>query len=233
MKKPQSWKELLQACFYRIAVEMGKVALSPYFLDGRIVGQQNLKQFTSGIVVSNHTHDLDCALVAVPLLPRYLRFTTQQENFSIPVAGKILAGVGCIPVFRGSKSAQEQLNRDVGRQIGLGNSVVVYPEGDIRRYERNLQKFHKGAFHLAVTFQAPVLPMVAVPEYRDPTKNIRSKMITSLRRSRLGYRMEILPPMRPPVPGGEHDYATCVTEFRDEVAAIMQKHIMGLETQEK
>lgn len=233
MKKPQSWKEFFQACLYRIAVGVGKIALLPYFLDGRVVGKENLKNFSSGIVIPNHTHDLDCALVSVPLLPRYLRFTTQLENFDIPVAGKILAGVGCIPVQRGSKGAQEQFNQDVKYQIEQGNSVVIYPEGDIRRYERNLQKFHKGAFHLAVSLQVPVLPMVAVPEYRDPTKSCRSKIITTLRHGRLGYRMEILPPMFPPVPGEKYDYDTCVTQFRDEVAAIMQKHIMGLETQEK
>lgn len=228
-----SVKEFLQACLYRFAVGLGKVILIPYILHCRIVGKHNLEKFSSGIVVANHIHALDCGMVSVPLLPRYLRFTTQQENFDIPIAGKILAGVGCIPVLRGSQQARDQFNRNVEEQIDRGNSVVIYPEGDIGPYERNLQPFHKGAFHVAVTLQAPVLPMVAVPEYRDPSRSLRNKVITFLRRGRLGYRIEILPPMYPPTPHSEADYGACVTQFRDDVAAVMQKHLMGLETQEQ
>lgn len=217
-----------RALLYKTAVKAAKALLLPLYFNSQVVGKENLREFSSGIVVANHTHPLDCALIAVPLLPRYLRFTVQEENFAIPVAGKILEGVGCISVRRGSESTVREFNENVGEQIAHGNSVVIYPEGNINLYERTMQQFHDGAFHVAVSLQQPVLPIVSVPVYRTGQGSIRQRIGYFLRRGRLSFRVEILPVMYPPRPTGPSDYLQCVEKFRDSVAEIMQKYLRGL-----
>jgi 1-acyl-sn-glycerol-3-phosphate acyltransferase len=42
--------------------------------------------------------------------------------------------------------------------LGSGASIVIYPEGT-RSPDGSLQRFHAGAFHLALATQTPILPL--------------------------------------------------------------------------
>lgn len=137
----------------------------------RLIGRSNAMRFRGltkhrgGIVVCNHTHYLDAAFAVWALWPRRLWFTSQAQNFSLPVAGRILSFWDVVGVV-GGEGGKELFNAQLGVLLNEGKSVVIYPEGNLRPFEKELQPFHKGAFHVAITEQVPILPIVAVPETR-------------------------------------------------------------------
>ena len=182
----------------------------------RLIGRSNAKRFRGltkhrgGIVVCNHTHYLDAAFAVWALWPRRLWFTSQAQNFSLPVAGRILSFWDVVGVV-GGEGGKELFNAQLGVLLNEGKSVVIYPEGNLRPFEKELQPFHKGAFHVAITEQVPILPIVAVPE-------TRKMWWGDLRR---GMRVEVLPPVYPPPLPAKGEYVAAVTALRDQVFQMM------------
>lgn len=182
----------------------------------RLIGRSNAMRFRGltkhrgGIVVCNHTHYLDAAFAVWALWPRRLWFTSQAQNFSLPVAGRILSFWDVVGVV-GGEGGKELFNAQLGVLLNEGKSVVIYPEGNLRPFEKELQPFHKGAFHVAITEQVPILPIVAVPE-------TRKMWWGDLRR---GMRVEVLPPVYPPSYPAEDEYVAAVTALRDQVFQMM------------
>lgn len=182
----------------------------------RLIGRSNAMRFRGltkhrgGIVVCNHTHYLDAAFAVWALWPRRLWFTSQAQNFSLPVAGRILSFWDVVGVV-GGEGGKELFNAQLGVLLNEGKSVVIYPEGNLRPFEKELQPFHKGAFHVAITEQVPILPIVAVPE-------TRKMWWGDLRR---GMRVEVLPPVYPPPLPVKEEYVAAVTALRDQVFQMM------------
>ena len=182
----------------------------------RLIGRSNAMRFRGltkhrgGIVVCNHTHYLDAAFAVWALWPRRLWFTSQAQNFSLPVAGRILSFWDVVGVV-GGEGGKELFNAQLGVLLNEGKSVVIYPEGNLRPFEKELQPFHKGAFHVAITEQVPILPIVAVTE-------TRKMWWGDLRR---GMRVEVLPPVYPPPYPAEDEYVATVTALRDQVFQMM------------
>ena len=182
----------------------------------RLIGRSNAMRFRGltkhrgGIVVCNHTHYLDSAFAVWALWPRRLWFTSQAQNFSLPVAGRILSFWDVVGVV-GGEGGKELFNAQLGVLLNEGKSVVIYPEGNLRPFEKELQPFHKGAFHVAITEQVPILPIVAVPE-------TRKMWWGDLRR---GMRVEVLPPVYPPPLPAKREYVAAVTALRDQVFQMM------------
>ena len=182
----------------------------------RLIGRSNAMRFRGltkhrgGIVVCNHTHYLDAAFAVWALWPRRLWFTSQAQNFSLPVAGRILSFWDVVGVV-GGEGGKELFNAQLGVLLNEGKSVVIYPEGNLRPFEKELQPFHKGAFHVAITEQVPILPIVAVTE-------TRKMWWGDLRR---GMRVEVLPPVYPPPLPAKGEYVAAVTALRDQVFQMM------------
>ena len=182
----------------------------------RLIGRSNAMRFRGltkhrgGIVVCNHTHYLDAAFAVWALWPRRLWFTSQAQNFSLPVAGRILSFWDVVGVV-GGEGGKELFNAQLGVLLNEGKSVVIYPEGNLRPFEKELQPFHKGAFHVAITEQVPILPIVAVPE-------TRKMWWGDLRR---GMRVEVLPPVYPPPLPAKGEYVAAVTALRDQVFQML------------
>ena len=182
----------------------------------RLIGRSNAMRFRGltkhrgGIVVCNHTHYLDAAFAVWALWPRRLWFTSQAQNFSLPVAGRILSFWDVVGVV-GGEGGKELFNAQLGVLLNEGKSVVIYPEGNLRPFEKELQPFHKGAFHVAITEQVPILPIVAVPE-------TRKMWWGDLRR---GMRVEVLPPVYPPPLPAKGEYVAAATALRDQVFQMM------------
>ncbi|GHT86050.1 hypothetical protein FACS1894129_5550 [Actinomycetota bacterium] len=191
------------------------MAVLPLLMRVRLVGRDNAQQYRrltqtrGGLVLCNHTYYLDGTFALYALWPRRLWYTTQAENLSLPIAGQILSFWDAVGIERG-KNGQKKFNDDMGKLLREGKSIVLYPEGNLRLFEKELQPFHKGAFHLAVREQVPILPIVAIPLPRR---------WWGLRRS---MRAEVLPPVVPPAISVDDDgYEAAVEELRDKVFEMM------------
>ncbi|MHB8450269.1 MAG: lysophospholipid acyltransferase family protein [Mycobacteriales bacterium] len=146
--------------WYRLAVVLVKppaILLTRH--DWR--GLENLPRAGGVIVAANHHSDADPFTVAHVLYDagRLPRFLAKSEVFSLPVAGRILRGIGQIPVRRHTADAADVLAAAVAA-VRAGELVVVYPEGTLTKDPgRWPMRARTGVARLALTTGAPVIPL--------------------------------------------------------------------------
>ena len=109
------------------------------------------------VFMANHTSIADPLAVAIAI-PHPLHFVFKREFARIPVFGWALLSLGQIMVDR--KDREQARDALAGAASGLsGNSsVIIFPEGWIRRDGR-IQPLKKGGFHLAIRTGLPIVPM--------------------------------------------------------------------------
>ena len=126
-----------------------------------VTGLENIQPGVSYAVVSNHLSNFD-TMSHLAGLPLPIRFLAKAELFRIPVFGAALRAVGMVRVNReGGRAELGSINRDAAREVRLGRSLMIYPEGT-RPRDGRMKKFKKGAFVIAHELQAPVLPTAIV-----------------------------------------------------------------------
>ena len=106
------------------------------------------------IVISNHQSAVDVMLVVS--LPGDVRQTAKKRVFDAPCLGigcKILGHVMVEP------NDPEMTLRRCGERLAEGASVHFYPEGT-RSPDGFLQRFHRGAFELAIELNQEILPVI-------------------------------------------------------------------------
>ncbi len=106
------------------------------------------------IVISNHQSAVDVMLVVS--LPGDVRQTAKKRVFDAPMLGfgcKILGHVMVEP-----NDPQTTLRR-CRETLAGGASVHFYPEGT-RSFDGFVQRFHRGAFELAVELKQEILPII-------------------------------------------------------------------------
>jgi len=141
---------------------------------GRIEGKRNLK---GAVIVCNHVHKLDCALVALALFPRRPIFPTLPKTIDTPVLGFFVRLLGGVPTPRNLSEMKPFFDK-MAQSVTKGRIVHFFPEGDLVSYDTTIRKFHKGAFLLAARTQVPIIPIAI--EFRPPKgiyKIFRSKPV--------------------------------------------------------
>ena len=118
---------------------------------------QNINEETfakSCVVISNHQSAVDVMLMVS--LPGDVRQTAKKRVFDAPMLGigcKILGHVMVEP-----NDPEKTLQR-CRETLASGASVHFYPEGT-RSVDGYVQRFHRGAFELAIELQQDILPIV-------------------------------------------------------------------------
>jgi len=106
------------------------------------------------IVISNHQSAVDVMLIVS--LPGDVRQTAKKRVWDTPILGigcKLLGHVLVEP------NDPKTTLRRCREKLAEGASVHFYPEGT-RSYDGFLQKFHRGAFELAIQLRQEILPIV-------------------------------------------------------------------------
>lgn len=106
------------------------------------------------IVISNHQSAVDVMLVVS--LPGDVRQTAKKRVFDAPMLGigcKVLGHVMVEP------NDPETTLRRCRQTLASGASVHFYPEGT-RSHDGFIERFHRGAFELAVELKQEILPIV-------------------------------------------------------------------------
>jgi 1-acyl-sn-glycerol-3-phosphate acyltransferase len=104
-------------------------ALAAYFR-WHFEGLEHLPRTGPALVASNHVSYLDGLSVAyaVNRAGRRPRFLAKDSLFRVPVIGPALAGIGQIPVVRGTREAPQSLEH-AEAALRRGEAVVVFIEG--------------------------------------------------------------------------------------------------------
>ena len=194
--------------YYVIAIPiLYFIVLFEYGLKMR--GKHNLRGLHGAVVVCNHVHPLDCAMIACTLCPRRVVFATLKRNFRIPVAGFLIRQLCSLSVGEDLSEVRAFVEEASGL-LQKGRWLCIYPEGVLHRYTPQLMQFHSGAFHLAHRVGKPVCPLVLT---KRPARGL-------FRLFRLGgcFTLHILPPVDSTAFKNHHHLACHVQQ-------LMQQHI--------
>lgn len=113
------------------------------------------------VVIINHCCYLDSVMSACALWPHRLRFLSASENGRGHVWAPIVRALGTIFVGETLGETKQMLRR-LTEALDAGDSIAIYPEGNLMPMERGLQDFKRGAFRIAATQGAPVVPVTLV-----------------------------------------------------------------------
>jgi 1-acyl-sn-glycerol-3-phosphate acyltransferase len=89
------------------------------------------------------------------------RALAKRELLKLPIFGWI-AQIMCVVVDRSSNDSRRKSMDNLKRILGMGISVLIFPEGTQNRTGEMLQPFYDGAFRIAVETEQPIIPIVVL-----------------------------------------------------------------------
>lgn len=113
---------------------------------------------TPCVVVANHASYLD-GVILKAALPAHFCFVIKKEMVRVPLAGRLLRGIGSEFVDRANRHSGGMDARRLIRTAAGGQSLAFFPEGTFTEAV-GLARFHTGAFVIATHAGMPVVPVV-------------------------------------------------------------------------
>ncbi|KAK0646646.1 hypothetical protein B0T16DRAFT_330233 [Cercophora newfieldiana] len=113
------------------------------------------------VFIANHQSELDVLMLGASF-PKYCSMTAKSSLKKTPFLGWFMILSGAIFINRSNSKDARQAMSGASEEIrSKRQSVYMFPEGT-RSYskEPELLPFKKGAFHLAVQAQVPIVPIV-------------------------------------------------------------------------
>jgi lysophosphatidate acyltransferase len=138
------------------------------FLAGWKVEWENIEHLKTApvVIVLNHQSGMDMAVFGKHFVP-HCALIAKRSLAWIPFLGWSFLSSGTILIDRKNRiSATESLKDGVRRIKEERISVGIFPEGTRNKNVNGFLPFKKGAFHLAIQAQVPLLPIVA-QSYRN------------------------------------------------------------------
>jgi HAD superfamily hydrolase (TIGR01490 family) len=177
-------------------------------IDVNVQGGQHLVSHRPAVFIFNHQSQLD-----VPLLGKLLRggFTgvAKAEIKKDPVWGPVFSMADVAFVERGNTAQAKEALAPAVQRLRDGISLVIAPEGT-RSYTPRLGRFKKGAFHVAMQAEVPIVPIVlrnAGAAMWRGSKTVRPATVD----------VAVLPPI------DVSDWT--VAELDDRIAAVRQQYV--------
>jgi len=113
------------------------------------------------VTVSNHTTFLDPVKIAFLSLPHLIFQTMLEATVEFPVLGTFTRLLGGVPIPNG-RSGFRKIYEISELAFKYRRFFHFYAEGECFLYNRQIKKFHSGAFRIAAVLDIPVVPMVTV-----------------------------------------------------------------------
>jgi len=183
-----------------------------------VEGVERFETSRPAVIVINHQSNLDIVLWA-RFFPRATVVVGKKQIKKIPIFGAIFQGTKNILIDRENAEKARESLAEAARRINTERlNVWMAPEGH-RNLGAEMLPFKKGAFHLAVAAQVPLLPVVVGPVWAvfDGTRMLN-------RPGRIPTR--ILPPI--PTEGmTEADVDALVTKVRSAMDAVRRELIVS------
>jgi 1-acyl-sn-glycerol-3-phosphate acyltransferase len=123
-----------------------------------VKGRKNFKKGETYIVVSNHNSMMDVP-VTTPFIPGPNKTIAKIEMANIPLFGLIYKR-GSVLVDRKNEESRKASYGKMKELLDQGIHMCIYPEGTRNKTTEPLQRFHDGAFKLAVETGKSILPAV-------------------------------------------------------------------------
>jgi 1-acyl-sn-glycerol-3-phosphate acyltransferase len=118
-------------------------------------GVENIPSDGPLVITPNHQTYADPPLVTIPVR-RPVYYMAWNRLFEIPLFNTFIRALRAFPVE--IESADPRATREAVALLKAGEAVMIFPEGS-RSPDGKLQRFKVGAFRLAASAGAPVLPV--------------------------------------------------------------------------
>ncbi len=123
-----------------------------------IEGAEHLWSHRPAVFIFNHQSNID-AVVAMKLVRNSYTGVAKKEAKNIPGFGQLFQIADVAFIDRGNVTDPRAVMQPVVDRLQAGLSIVLSPEGT-RSPTPRLGPFKKGAFHIALQAQVPIIPMV-------------------------------------------------------------------------
>lgn len=107
------------------------------------------------IIIANHTSIIDIMII-YSLCQYPLVFLGKAELGKIPIFGYIYKKSNIL-LDRNNKVSRIKVLKEAQKNIDLGKSICIFPEGGVPDSSLDLAPFQNGAFYIAITKQIPIL----------------------------------------------------------------------------
>ncbi|MFO1425565.1 MAG: 1-acylglycerol-3-phosphate O-acyltransferase [Steroidobacteraceae bacterium] len=135
-----------------------ELALVMSGIEMNVTGRQYLWMHRPAIFVFNHQSLLD-GFILPALIQGQFTVMGKKEAGDVPLIGQTVQAAGFILFDRDDpQKAREAANR-AAEMVRDGSSLLISPEGT-RSHGNKLQRFKKGAFHIALQTRVPIVPVV-------------------------------------------------------------------------
>ncbi|HET7897341.1 MAG TPA: 1-acyl-sn-glycerol-3-phosphate acyltransferase [Flavisolibacter sp.] len=122
----------------------------------RFKGRENFRKGQNYVVICNHNSLLDPP-ISSPAIPGPNKTIAKVEMAKIPIFG-IVYRRGAVLVDRKSEESRRASYSKMKEVLEQGLHMCIYPEGTRNKSKEPLQRFHDGAFRLAVDAKKPIIP---------------------------------------------------------------------------
>ncbi|KAL9934139.1 hypothetical protein V8E36_007221 [Tilletia maclaganii] len=171
------------------------VARSFYYLTGSLTGirfavegEENFEKARPAVLVGNHQSSIDILYLG-RIFPAFASIMAKKELKYSPLLGQYMTLSGAVFIDRKNRKDAVKSMDLVGKSMKKRNlSLWIFPEGTRSNLPvPDMLPFKKGAFHLAIQAQVPVVPVVCENYYRlfDSKSRFDSGTI----------RIKVLPPI--------------------------------------
>lgn len=150
---PFKWKGLL----YVLGHGGAQVALGVAGIRYRVAGRAHVPPGRAVVFCANHQSNIDPPVLFRALHPR-LHILFKAELRKLPILGRVMETGGFVPVDRENRDDAVAAIDRAAESIRQGNSFLIFPEGT-RSKTDELLPFKKGGFIMAITAQAPIVPV--------------------------------------------------------------------------
>src|SRR5215213_2057240 len=121
-------------------------------------GKENFKKGENYIVICNHRSFMDVPLSS-PGIPGPNKTIAKAGMAKIPLFGLIYKS-GSVLVDRKNEQSRKASYTKMKEVLQMGLHMCLYPEGTRNKTEEPLQRFHDGAFKLAIDTRKEIIPTV-------------------------------------------------------------------------
>lgn len=125
------------------------------YLGLRLEGTEHIPPMGAVVIVPNHQTYADPVLVTIPVR-RPIYYMAWSQLFDVPGLSWMIRRLRAFPVQL--ESRDPRATREAVRLLRAGEAVMIFPEG-ARSLDGRVGRFKPGAFRLAVSLGAPVLPV--------------------------------------------------------------------------
>jgi 1-acyl-sn-glycerol-3-phosphate acyltransferase len=195
---------------YRVAE--GGVRLGLWLSGMKVIvrNEQNILKDRAAVYAVNHASNVEPPILYLTLRSLFpkLRILYKAELRKLPILVRAFDLAGFVPLERGNREQSLPAIERAAAALREGNSFLIFPEGT-RSRTGQLLPFKKGGFVMAISGQAPIVP-VAITGTRD-----------AMRKGSL-----IIRPVRITVTFGAPIATAGLTlEHRDELVAKVRKAV--------